>query len=125
MGRKPYSTDLRERVVAEVASGTSRRRAAARFKVSISSAIRWAELQDKTGSVKPRPRKGQRSPLAPHSQWLLDLNAKEGDLTGAEIVRRIFDELGLVTSESAVRRFFKRHRISFKKNTARRRARPA
>lgn len=125
MGRKPYSTDLRERVVAEVASGASRRQAAARFRVSVSSAIRWAELQDKMGSVKPRPRKGQRSPLAPHTQWLLDLNAREADLTGAEMVQRIFDERGLKTSESAVRRFFERHRISFKKNAARDRARPA
>ncbi|MDE2487042.1 MAG: IS630 family transposase, partial [Alphaproteobacteria bacterium] len=35
------SIDLRERVVTAVATGMSRRQAAARFAVSVSSAIRW------------------------------------------------------------------------------------
>ncbi|MGR4864800.1 IS630 family transposase, partial [Caulobacter sp. LARHSG274] len=39
-----HSKGLRERVVAEVVAGASRRQAAARFKVSISSAIRWVAL---------------------------------------------------------------------------------
>jgi transposase len=41
------SVDLRERVVAEVLAGASRRQAAARFKVSPSSAIRWTALERK------------------------------------------------------------------------------
>lgn len=126
MGQPTYSIDLRARVVAEVASGASRRQAAIRFKVSPSSAIRWAELQEQTGSVRPRPRGGKsRSPLEPHAAWLLDLNAREGDLTLAEIERRIAEALDLKTSQSAIRRFFQRHGISFKKNPARGRAGPA
>lgn len=121
-----HSSDLRDRVVAEVAAGRSRRQAAVRFRVSPSSAIRWTELKDETGSVSPRPRGGKsRSPLEPHAVWLLELNAKEGDLTLAQIERRILEALGVTTSEASIRRFFKRHRISFKKNAARRRARPA
>ncbi len=74
-----HSNDLRVRVVAEVAAGRSRRQAAARFRVSPSSAIRWAELKDETGNVSLRPRGGKRrSPLEPHAAWLLELNAKEG-----------------------------------------------
>jgi len=119
MGQPTYSIDLRARVVAEVAAGASRRRAAARFQVSPSSAIRWAELQEETGSVSPRLRGGRsRSPLEAHASWLLDLNAREADLTLAEIERRIADDLGVRTSQSAIRRFFRRHRISFKKNPA-------
>jgi transposase len=38
---KAYSEDLRERVIAAVESGAMRRAAAAQFKVSVSSAIRW------------------------------------------------------------------------------------
>ncbi len=111
-----HSSDLRDRVVAEVAAGWSRRQAAARFRVSPSSAIRWAELKDGTGSVSPRPRGGKnRSPLAAHAAWLLELNAKEGDLTLAQIERRILAALGVATSEASIRRFFKRRRISFKK----------
>lgn len=120
------STDLRERVVAEVAAGMSRRQAAARYRVSASSAIRWMGLKAETGVVSPRPRGGKsRSPLEPHAAWLLDLVAKEPDLTLAELERRIFEGLGLTITERSIRRFFARHRISFKKNRARQRARPA
>ena len=80
------SLDLRERVVAEVSAGVSRRQAAARFRVSPASAVRWAALKDETGSVAPRPRGGRsRSPLEPHAAWLLDLVAGEPDLTLAEL----------------------------------------
>jgi transposase len=118
-----HSDDLRSRVVAAVAAGASRRQAAARFVVSISSAIRWTALNEETGGVSPRPRGGRsRSPLEPHAAWLLDLNAREGDLTLEQIRRRILEELGLKTTEASIRRFFSRHAISFKKKSARRRA---
>lgn len=121
-----HSQDLRVRVVAEISAGMSRRQAAAHFRVSPSSAIRWAELQSETGGVSPRPRGGKsRSPLETHKDWLLSLNRAEPDLTLDAIVHRIGEDLGLKTSESSLRRFFKRWKISFKKNPARRRARPA
>jgi transposase len=120
MGRKPYSTDLRSRVVTEVAAGTSRREAARIYRVSPSSAIRWAELLEETGSVDPRPRGGKsRSPLEPHSAWLLELVSNEPDLTLDEFVERIFKALKLSTTERSIRRFFERHGISFKKNSTR------
>ena len=51
---KPYSMDLRERVVAAVEEGgLSRRQAAARFGVGESSAIRWVGRYRETGSVAP------------------------------------------------------------------------
>jgi len=125
MGRRAYSTDLRGRVVSAVAGGSSRRAAADRFEVSASSAIRWVELHDKTGSVSPRRRGGKsRSPLEAHASWLLELVAKEADLTLAEIVQRLQDR-GVRTTDSSVDRFLKRHGLSFKKNSARRRARAA
>jgi transposase len=61
---KARSLDLRERVVAAVASGMSRRQAAARYSVSVSSAIRWDQLKRETGEIAPKPRGGhRRSPL--------------------------------------------------------------
>ena len=119
-----HSNDLRIRVVTEVAAGRmSRRKAAAHFRVSAASAVRWVELKEETGDISPRPRGGKsRSPLERHAAWLLDLNAREGDLTLAEIGRRILEGLGLSTTEASIRRFFIRHKISFKKNPARHRA---
>src|ERR1019366_8107715 len=70
----------------------------------------------------PRPRGGKsRSPLEPHAAWVLDLTTAEPDLTLEAIAQRLLAGLGLKTSEAAVRRFFKRHAITFKKNAARRR----
>jgi hypothetical protein len=51
---KPYSIDLRERVVGVVEQeGLSRRRAAARFGVSYSAAIDWVKRHRVTGSLAP------------------------------------------------------------------------
>jgi len=123
MGTKAHSTDLRSRVVDEVAAGSSRRQAAARFRVSVSSAIRWVGLREERGGVDPRPRGGKsRSPLSAHTAWLLALVAAEPDLTLAATVERLSRARGVETSEASIRRFYQRHRISFKKNTARRRA---
>ena len=123
MSTKAYSTDLRSRVVDEVAAGSSRRQAAARFRVSVSSAIRWVALRKEKGGVEPRPRGGKsRSPLSAHTAWLLALGAAEPDLTLAATVDRLRREREVKTSEGSIRRFYKRHRISFKKNAARRRA---
>jgi transposase len=126
MGQGVYSNDLRSRVVAEVAGGSSRRQAARLYRVSASSAVRWSELHDETGSVSPRRRGGKsRSPLEPHTVWLLSLVAQEPDLTLHELEQRLHAGLGLVTTERSIRRFFERHGISFKRNAARRRVGPA
>lgn len=123
MGRRPYSNDLRARVVAAVAGGCSRHAAAERFAVSASSAIRWVALHDETGNVSPRRRGGKsRSPLEPHASWLLELIAERADLTLAEIVQRLLQDRGVRTTDSSLDLFFARHKVSFKKNSARSRA---
>jgi len=53
---KYLSEDLRIRVIEAVEAGASRRRAAARFGVSVSSAIRWLEVWRRTGRAAPYPR---------------------------------------------------------------------
>ena len=51
---KPYANDLRERVVNAVAQeGLSRRAAARRFGVGVSTVITWMQRVGKTGSVEP------------------------------------------------------------------------
>jgi transposase len=119
---RPYSGDLRVRVVEAVASGASRRGAARSFVVSASSAIRWAEQWHETGNVEPKPLGGKsRSPLEEHGEWLLSLIAQEPDLTLEEIRTRLRDQ-EVTTAVSSIWRFFNRRGISFKKNGARQRA---
>ena len=60
---KPCSLELRERVVEAIASGASRREAAEWFAMSSSSAIKWMQRQQETGSIAPKPERGQH--LAP------------------------------------------------------------
>lgn len=121
----PRSVDLRSRVVAEVEAGSSRRAAARRFKVGESSAIRWMWLKAETGSLEPKRGRKSRSPLEPYKDWLLELTAREPDLTLDQVVRRIDEELGLATTDSSVDRFYDRHGVTFKKKRARVRAEPS
>lgn len=51
MGRA-YSLDLRERVVAAVASGESCRAVAATFKVGVASVVKWSQL-DRWEAIAP------------------------------------------------------------------------
>jgi transposase len=120
----PRSVDLRSRVVAEVEAGSSRRAAAQRFKVGVSSAIRWTAQKAATGGLEPKRGRKPRSPLEAHKDWLLALMESEPDLTLEQMVERIGCELGLKTSDSSVDRFYRRHGVTFKKNSARRRADP-
>jgi transposase len=61
--------------------------------------------------------------LDEHSEWLLALVAGQPDLTLDEVVAAMRRE-AIAGSRSAVWRFFDRHGISFKKNSARGGARP-
>jgi transposase len=53
---KPYSEDLRTRVVAAVVAGASCRDAAQRFSIGVSSVVRWAQRFRRTGSVAAKRR---------------------------------------------------------------------
>jgi transposase len=123
MMAKGYSNDLRARVVGLVEAGESRREAARLLDIGASTAIRWFERWTSTGSVAARPGTGHsRSPLEAHRQWLLDLVVAEPDLTLDEIRARLAGEKKLKTGRSSVGRFYERHDITFKKNSARCRA---
>ena len=120
---KGYSKDLRVRAVSMVETGESAREAGRVLDVSASTAIRWIERWTTTGSVEAKSGTGHtRSPLEKHRQWLLDLVAAEPDLTLDEIGVRLRSNKKLRAATSSVWRFYERHGISFKKNTARHRA---
>ena len=112
--RKAYSWDMRERVIAEVESGASRREAAEEFKVSASTAIIWVRCFRETGRCAAKPRGGSISPLEKHANFLLGLIEKQPDLTLDEMVLTLRRHK-IPGSRTAVWRFFKRHNITFKK----------
>ena len=119
---KPCSLELRERVVDAVESGASRREAADWFDVSPSSAIKWMQRRQATGSIAPKPSGGSVSPLEAHATFLFALIARQPDLTLDEIVVAMHRRR-IGASRSAVWRFFRRHKISLKKKPAGGRAR--
>jgi transposase len=113
---KPLSLDLRERVVAAVDGGLSRRKAAERFGVSISSAIRWTSLRRRTGEVRPKRQGGDKrsARIEAHAPLILSLVEARGDITLAEL-RSALAEQGVAVAVSTIWRFFDRHRITLKK----------
>ena len=118
MGKgRPYSIDLRERVVAAVErDGLSCHRAAAQFGVSVSTAIKWVRRRRETGSVAPGQMGGHRPKLiaGKHRAWLLArMTEKDFTLRGlvAELAAR-----GLKVDYRTVWSFVHAEKLSFKKN---------
>jgi transposase len=122
---KPYSEDLRERVVAAVEGGLSRRQAAGVFDVGVSTVIRWVQRFRATGSFAAQPLGGDhRSLLTGVRDWILERIEAEPDLTIEEIQNEL-RERGVIVGYGTVWRFFEREAITFKKKRARGRARAA
>jgi len=118
---KPYSGDLRSRVIEDIATGASRREAAERFGISPSVVVLWAQRWETTGSVAAKRSGGSTSPLEQHAAILLALISEQPDLTLNEIVAALAKRR-IMCSRTAVWRFFDRRDITYKKNSVRGRA---
>jgi len=119
MGR-PYSLDLRERVVAAVEKGgVSRRQAAARFGVGISTVINWVRRFRQTGSAAPGKMGGYKPKAiaGEHRTWLLG-RIKEKDFTLRGLVAELA-ERGLKVDYRSVWSFVHSEKLSFKKKRRR------
>lgn len=123
MRGRPYSLDLRERVVASVEGGRSCRETARLFAVSVASVVKWWQRKRRTGGVAAKPMGWRDRPLIlwPERDWLLARVAAKPDLTlrgvQAELAAR-----GIRVSCKAVWNFFRAENLTFKKKPARRRA---
>jgi len=116
------SDDLRERVVEEVVQGgLSRNQAAARFKVSVASAVRWVKRFKTTGEISPAPCGGDRRSgrIESHRDYLLGLIRRRPDVTMLEIQERLIANCGERFAVSVLWRFFDRHEITFKRRMPR------
>lgn len=116
---RPYSNDLRERVVGAVAGGDSCRAVAARFGVSVSTVVKWSQRYRRTGSVAPGKVGGhRRRVLVSHYDFIVERLRQEPHLT----LHRLKDELaqrGIAVSHNTVWMFLRREGLRFKKNAVR------
>ena len=112
----PYSQDLRDRVIGFMALGGSVRSAAARFDVSVSSATRWAQRSRAEGHARPRAMGGdRRSRLGEYRARVLQLVARQPDLTLQEIRSALAAACGITVGLSTVHRFLGAHKLTLKK----------
>jgi transposase len=111
---KPYSMDLRERVIESIATGASRREAAELHGLSPSVVVIWVQRWNATGSIAAKPSGGSVSPLEDHAEFLLGLVTEQPDLTLDEVVAAMA-KVKIAGSRTAVWRFYERHGFTFKK----------
>ena len=110
---KPLSMDLRARALAAVDSGMSRRAAAGRFGVSVSSVIRWAAARRAMGTFAAKAQGGamRSRRLAGRGAEVMAAFEEERDQTLVELCDRLAAR-GIATSKSALSRFFQRRGIT-------------
>jgi transposase len=120
---KALSVDLRDRVIAAVAGGLSRRQAAERFGVSAASAIRWSALKRDVGDALPKRQGGDRRSgrIEAHAVLILAIVEETPDITLAEVQAKLAGQ-GLSFGIGTLWRFFDRHAVTLKKS---RRTRPS
>src|SRR3954452_24009840 len=103
---KPYSIDLRSRVLEAVDLGVPRKEVAKTFSVSLPSIKRWLKLRRETGALEPRkgvpgppPRKG-----AALAAWLPEHLRANPDLTLQEHCEAFEEARGVKVSTATMSR---------------------
>ena len=114
-----YSEDLRIRLVRKVASGMSRRQAAAHFDVSPSSAVRFARRYEDEGTVAVKPHPPQKRRLDPYGADILGWIEATPDMTLQELSERLQEVHEVRAPKSTIDDWLRSHKISFKKNRTR------
>jgi transposase len=124
---KPYSLDLRRRVLDAWQRGEgSQRQLAARFSVHLTFVRNLLRLYRQSGSLAPRPHGGGRRSLAegPVLERLAQMVTERPDDTLDEHRQRLAAEGGPAMSRAAMGRALQRLKLTVKKKPARHRARP-
>jgi transposase len=90
---KPYSEDLRERVVAAIEEGGTIEEVAEQYGVSISSVVRFLRSSRETGSVTPAKFGGHKPyALETHEELVRKLVAEQPDITLGELKAQLAKE---------------------------------
>jgi transposase len=113
---KPYSQDLRQRVVAAVVNGESCRAVARLFSLSPSAVIKWTQRFNTTGEITPKAMGGvRRNALGDQRDWLRQRLAGKPDLT-LEALRSELLARGRQVSVWTVWNFCRSEGLTFKKS---------
>jgi transposase len=114
---KPYSQDLRDRVIDAVEKGEMSRRAACRhYKISESVAIKWLE---RMSARAPESLSDMAAIVLPSScrtgTFLKAARAEKPDVTLQALCDRLSAERGVKADTSMMSRFFRKIGVTFKK----------
>jgi len=112
---KPYSDDLRERVVAAIESGYTREEVGELYNMALSTIGGFIRRKRETGSVSPHKFGGYKTfALEPHTDLVKELVAEQPDSTLAELQARLEKEK-VTVSQSGISRFLRHLKLTFKK----------
>ena len=110
---KPYSEDLRARVVRAAQDGATIPETAEQLRVSISSVVRFRRLHRETGSVSPAKFGGYKGyALAAHEELVRQLVAEQPDITLAELGDRLAKKK-ITVGKSSISRFLHHLKLPF------------
>lgn len=112
---KPYSMDLRVRVLSDCDGGMATKQVAEKYSVSPAWVRRLKQRRRETGQIEPRRHTGGRKPkLAAYQDQLLRLVNEQPDATLAELR----EKLGVSVSLPTIWRMLKSAGLTFKKSPA-------
>ena len=106
---KPYSEDLRRRIVQALEGGTSKSAAARLFGVSLSSVKRYSRIAQRGVPLAPRKGGGRPPKIDQTAEKLLKEDLKERPAATVSERRRFLEHLtGKALSNSTIKRLLKR-----------------
>ena len=115
---RPYSLDLRRRIVASRRQGVPCREVGRLFGVSASCAVKLAARARETGSLAPGamgrpPGSGK---LEPYRQFLIETVEAQPDITMPELAARLEEHQAVVAHPASLSRFLRKAGFTYKKN---------
>ena len=122
---KPYSQDLRDRIIGYIDEGYSARAAGRVFSVSASTAVRLAAAYRRGGDTRAKLQgrvPGTVGKLAAHTGFLLEVVRSDPDITLAELAGALEEAEGVSVNASSIHRALVRAGWSYKKRPDRQRA---
>jgi transposase len=112
---KPYSDDLRKRVVAAIEAGHTREEVAEVYNMALSTVGGFIRRKRETGSVSPHKFGGYKTfSLEPYTDLVKKLVVQQPDSTLAELQAHLEKEK-VTVSQSGISRFLRHIKLTFKK----------